>query len=65
MICDSRRKLYITRTEQFIKRVSANVISDTIELDATFGHSVEPTRFDERLDLTYTPIKEGETWGAT
>ncbi|MBT3295737.1 MAG: alpha-mannosidase [Verrucomicrobia bacterium] len=63
MICDNRRKLYTTRVEKFMKRLGEKVLSDTIELDATFGHSVEPVYFDKRLELEYKPIKEGATWG--
>ena len=65
MICDNRRRLYITRVEQFMARLSEKVLSDTVELEATFGHSVEPVTFDQRLELDYKPIKEGEQWGAT
>jgi alpha-mannosidase len=64
MICDKRRGLYLTRTEKFMKRLSEKVLSETIELDATFGHSVEPVYFDKRLELEYKPIREGEKWGS-
>ena len=64
MICDNRRKLYINRIENFIKRISGMILSDTIELEASFGHSVDAVYFDKRLDLEYKPIREGEKWGS-
>jgi alpha-mannosidase len=64
MICDKRRRLYLTRVEKFMKRVADMIVGPTVEMDATFGHSVEPTPFGEHLALTYKSIKEGETWGA-
>jgi len=64
MICDKRRMLYTSRVKKFMARLSEKVLSDTVELEATFAHSVEPVYFDKRLDLEYKPIMEGETWGS-
>ena len=64
MISNNQRKLYLQRLERFMERISARILGPTVELDATFGHSVEPTRFDDRLDIPFKPIKEGENWGA-
>ena len=65
MISEKQRKLYITRTQKFIKRVAQYVIPETIEMDATFGHSVDAVTFANRLDLDYKTIKEGDKWGST
>ena len=64
MICDKRRSLYLDRTKQFMKRLDKKVLSETVELEATFGHSIEPVIFDKRLELDYKPIKEGDRWGS-
>jgi len=64
MICDKRRDLYVTRVEQFMKRLGGKILSASIPLKATFGHSVDPVCFDKRLELDYKPIKEGEKWGS-
>ena len=63
MICDKKRELYLTRIELFMKRISQMHLGESVELEATFGHSVEPTPFDRRLDLTFKSIKEGGKWG--
>lgn len=65
MICDKTRKLYTARIERFIKRIADRVVSDSLMLDAKFGHSMDPVRFDDRLALDYKPITEGEQWGST
>ncbi len=54
MICDKRRKLYVTRVEQFMKRLGEKVLSSSKPLEATFGHSVDPVYFDKRLGLDYS-----------
>jgi len=63
MICDNRRELYLTRVKKFMVRLGNMVLSDSTPLDATYGHSVEPVYFPDRLSLEYKPIKEGEKWG--
>jgi len=63
MICDKKRELYLTRIELFMKRISQMHLGPSVEMDATFGHSVEPTPFDSRLTLEFKPIKEGDKWG--
>ena len=64
MISKEKRKLYLTRTEKFIKRLSDKILSDSVKIDARYGHSVEPVYFNQRLELDYKPIKEGEKWGS-
>ncbi|MDT8389339.1 MAG: glycoside hydrolase family 38 C-terminal domain-containing protein [Lentisphaeria bacterium] len=63
MICDKKRELYLQRIEQFRKRISEMIVGPTVEMEASFSHSVEPTPFDRRLGLTFTPIKQGGKWG--
>ena len=63
MICDKKRELYLQRIENFRKRISDMIVGPTVEMEASFGHSVEPTPFEKRLDLTFKPIKQGEKWG--
>ena len=64
MISKQQRHLYIARAEQFMKRLSARVLSDTVELEAACGHSVDPVPFDRRRELEYRSISEGDQWGA-
>jgi len=65
MICDNRRPLYLSRIKKFMNRLARGVLSETVPLEATFAHCVQPVYFDDRLALTYEPIGEGATWGAT
>jgi len=46
-----------------MKRISQMHLGPSVEMDATFGHSVEPTPFGSRLELDFKPITEGEKWG--
>lgn len=46
-----------------MKRVYGHIIGPTVEMEATYGHSVEPVPFDQRLGLDYRPIKTGTVWG--
>ncbi len=57
--------LYNTRIENFYKRISNLILEDHVELNAEFGHSVEPVPFSKRTSLKYRKIKEGESWGKT
>ncbi len=63
MIGDKKRELYLTRIEKFMKRISDMIVGPSVAMDATFGHSVDPTPFGEHTNLDFKPIREGEFWG--
>lgn len=46
-----------------MKRIAGMIVGPTVQMEATFGHSVEPTPFGKHLDLNFKSIKEGEKWG--
>jgi alpha-mannosidase len=55
----------IRRLEQFYRRAVTAIVKDCIAMDASFARSAEPVRFVDRMQLAYTPIQTGETWGHT
>ena len=65
MIDPSQRELYIQRTDQFIGRLSTEILGETSDLEARFSLCEEAVPFDQRENLDYSPIKEGQTWGET
>ncbi|MCE5278642.1 MAG: glycoside hydrolase family 38 C-terminal domain-containing protein [Planctomycetaceae bacterium] len=65
MIDQQRQGLYLQKIRQFIARLGGAMLSDSVPLEATFAHSVEPVAFADRLALTYAPISEGQNWGKT
>ena len=63
MILDSQKKLYLTKINQFIKRLEALILSQFELLEAKFANSKDPVPFGERLRLQYQRIEEGQEWG--
>lgn len=57
------RQLYVSRIENFHKRIGGRILGDTIVFDAEYSQSVNPVPFSKRLTGKYKKIKEGEKWG--
>ncbi len=57
--------LFWTKINQFIDRVETLILSDFERLTAEFARSKDPIPFEERLALSYLPVKEGDDWGQT
>jgi alpha-mannosidase len=55
----------IRRIDQFYRRAIRNIITDSVSFDATCARSTDPVSFEERTQLTYTPIEAGAIWGRT
>ncbi len=56
-------KLYKGRITEFLKHASQDVYPESVPLEAEFGHSKDPVKFEDRLKLKYRPIRKGERWG--
>jgi alpha-mannosidase len=65
MIAETQRELYRNRTEQFIKRLSKEILVESSHLKADYALTKEAVPFDEREKLEYSPIIEGAHWGST
>ena len=57
--------LFRTKINQFIDRLETLILSDFELLEAEFARSKEPVPFDQRLELSYQPVMEGDEWGQT
>ncbi len=60
---ESEIKLLKTRVETFINRLKEDIYGESIPLEAVFAPSAEPVPYQERLNLAYRPVAEGDKWG--
>lgn len=56
-------ELYAAQVQTFEKRVRGAVYSGFVDVQCEFARSKEPVPFEQRMNLTYTPIAKGEKWG--
>jgi len=56
-------RIILKRIEKWYERLQSEFIFDSIQLNAEYGWSKEPTSFSDRQSLSYKAIQEGASWG--
>lgn len=54
---------YFNRIDYFFQTIDQLIYPEYIQFDAEFAKTSEPVPFQERLKLSYKPVREGEIWG--
>jgi alpha-mannosidase len=55
--------IYVKRIDNFINRLSRQILGEFVVFDASYAISTPPVPFENRLDLKYDVIQEGQNWG--
>ena len=58
-------KLYVSRCEKFIKRITLDCFVDDVPLYAECAVTDDPVPFSGKDSLQFHPVQEGEIWGST
>ena len=56
-------EVVLQRIENWYARLPDLIVFDKQNFNAEFGWSKEPTLFQDRMELKYKKIEEGESWG--
>ena len=56
-------EVILKRIEKWYKSLYDMVVYDKITFNAKYGWSKDHTSFDDKVSLSFKPIKEGENWG--
>ena len=58
-------RIHLARIDQFVARLSRQILTHTVPFRAEFARSREPVPFEARGRLDYGPAREGLVWGET